>query len=148
MELSSDNAAVAVRAGNFAPDAAVGGALLSGAGLVNVRNALSKVEGCVLPGVHPLDAHKRSVFVLHVFPPLEAQKHSAHIQPALPYTHAFAQHRRQRPRSAGATTPLCTSSPVSVPHLMRSPFSPFPVMSASSPRNGGLNGGGASLRCF
>ena len=64
LELGADDARVAVRAGDLAPDAAVVGAAALGLGLVDVRHPLAAVPRDVLLGVHPLDLHQRRVLVL------------------------------------------------------------------------------------
>jgi hypothetical protein len=64
LELGADDAGVAVRAGDLAPDAPVAGLAALGLGLVDVRHALAGVPRDVLLGVHPLDLDQRRVLVL------------------------------------------------------------------------------------
>ena len=64
LELGADDAGVAVRAGDLAPDAPVAGLAALGLGLVDVRHALASVPRDVLLGVHPLDLHERRGLVL------------------------------------------------------------------------------------
>ena len=64
LELGADDAGVAVRAGDLAPDAPVARLAALGLGLVDVRHPLAAVPRDVLLGVHPLDLHQRRVLVL------------------------------------------------------------------------------------
>jgi hypothetical protein len=64
LELGADDAGVAVRAADLAPDAAVVRAVALGLGLVDVRHALPGVPSDVLLGVHALDLNQRGVLVL------------------------------------------------------------------------------------
>jgi hypothetical protein len=64
LELGADDAGVAVRAADLAPDAAVVRAVALGFGLVDVRHALPRVPSDVFLGVHALDLNQRGVLVL------------------------------------------------------------------------------------
>jgi hypothetical protein len=64
LELGADDAGVAVRAADLAPDAAVVRAVALGLGLVDVRHALPRVPSDVFLGVHALDLNQRGVLVL------------------------------------------------------------------------------------
>jgi len=85
LELGADDARVAVRAGDLAPDAAVVGAAALGLGLVDVRHPLAAVPRDVLLGVHPLDLHQRRGLVLVRLGPLVSEDGAPDVEPhALP----------------------------------------------------------------
>jgi hypothetical protein len=69
LKLGTDDAGVAVRAADLAPDAAVVRAVALGLGLVDVRHALSGVPRDVLLGVHAFDLNQRGGLVLIRFGP-------------------------------------------------------------------------------
>ena len=75
LELGADDAGVAVRAGDLAPDAPVARLAALGLGLVDVRHALAGVPRDVLLGVHPLDLHQRRVLVLVRLRPTTTRHH-------------------------------------------------------------------------
>ena len=74
LELSPDDAAVAVRASDLAPSARVVGPVLLHLGFVDVGEPLAAVPRHVLLRVHALDLKQRRVLVLVRFRPNHTHK--------------------------------------------------------------------------
>ena len=83
-ELGADDAGVAVRAGDLAPDAADGGGVAFRLGLVDVGDALPGVPPNLLLGVHPLDLQQRRVLVLVRLRPARANQRQTKINTTPP----------------------------------------------------------------
>ena len=81
-ELGADDAGVAVRARDLAPDAADGGAVALGLGLVHVGDPLAAVPRHVLLGADALDLQHRRMLVLVRLGALVAQDRAPHVRPA------------------------------------------------------------------
>lgn len=79
-ELSADEAVVAVRLDDLAPDNSEFCVVSDALALENVSDPLAKVKACVLLLIHALDLEESELLVLGALASLEAGEHSLGVQ--------------------------------------------------------------------